>query len=76
MKQPSYVTVCGTLIEKLFVLLVLCFKKGGWEMGRELATSGCICLPILFSIILGRVCPLSILPTFESEERKASLPYV
>lgn len=37
MKQLSYVTVCETLLKKLFVLL-LCFEKGGVGNGQGLLT--------------------------------------
>lgn len=40
MNEPSYVTGCGTLIKKLFVLRLF-LKKGGVENGPELRTGGC-----------------------------------
>lgn len=67
MKQPSYVTVCGTLIKMLFVLPV-CFQKGGWETGwgyKLLDLSA-----LFFYHHPGGVCPLFILPIV-SEEKKS-----
>lgn len=61
-------TVCGTLIKKLFVLKS--DGRGGKWAGLtnwELSTSFCICLLLLFVITLDTFCHLSV---FESEERE------
>lgn len=70
MKQPSFVTVCGMLIKKLFVLLV-CLKKGKVGFNTQEDT---LSVHILFTITLVGVCHVSTLPVFESEERQISLP--